>query len=62
VCDAKKLEILAEFKVRPSQIGACHSNEVAEVAKTSYSTTIASKSLVWSWGRNRLLKGECWVA
>jgi len=38
VCNARKLDILAELRVRPSQIRAGHRDEVA---KTSYDATVA---------------------
>ena len=43
VCNARKLDILAELRVGPSQIGAGHSDEVA---KTSNNTTVATVE-VW---------------
>ena len=43
VCDARKLDILAELRVRPRHIGAGHSDEVA---KTSYNATVATVE-VW---------------
>ena len=43
MCDARKLDILAELRVRLSQIGAGHSDEVA---KTSNNTTVATVE-VW---------------
>ena len=44
VCDARKLDILAELRVRPSQIGAGHSDEVA---KTSYNATVATVEVLF---------------
>ena len=37
MCDARKLDILAEFRVSPSQIEVGHSDKVA---KTSYNTAV----------------------
>ena len=47
VCDARKLDILAELRVRPSQIGACHSDEVA---KTSYNATVVTVEVLFGVG------------
>ena len=47
VCDARKLDILAELRVRPSRIGAGHSDEVA---KTSYNATLATVEALFGIG------------
>ena len=47
VCDARKLDILAELRVRPSQIGEGYSDEVA---KTSYNATVAMVEVLFGVG------------
>ena len=47
VCDARKLDILAELNLRPSQIGAGHSDEVAN---TSYNATVMTVEVLFGVG------------
>ena len=47
VCNAKKLDILADLRVRPSQVWAGHGDEVA---KATLQTTVATADVCVGFG------------